>query len=149
MTFRVLGRFVRFCDSGLVIAAAYEGHQGEEKTLRYLREWVWFTGMTEICKEYVQTCHPGCTSSPPRNALAPMVPRDTPTKPWQVCAADYKGPISGSRGYYFHVLIDLYSKRPEVEVTKSTKFKKLFPVLDGSFASHGIPDQIIHDNSPP
>ena len=41
-----------------VIAAAHEGHQGEEKTLRYLRERVWFTGMTEMCKEYVQTCHP-------------------------------------------------------------------------------------------
>ena len=132
-----------------VIAAAHEGHQGEEKTLRYLRERVWFPGMTEMCKEFVQTCHPGCTSSQPKNSPAPMVPRDTPAKPWQVCATDYKGPIGGPRGYYFHVLIDLYSKWPEIAVTKSTKFEKLLPVLDSSFCTHGVPEEIIHDNGPP
>ena len=102
-----------------------------------------------MCKEFVQTCHPGCTSSQPKNSPAPMVPRDTPAKPWQVCATDYKGPIGGPRGYYFHVLIDLYSKWPEIAVTKSTKFEKLLPVLDSSFCTHGVPEEIIHDNGPP
>ena len=34
-------------------------------------------------------------------------------------------------------------------MTTSTRFEKLFPVLDGSFSSHGIPSQVIHDNGPP
>ena len=46
-------------------------------------------------------------------------------------------------------MVDTYSKWPEVAVTTSTKFEKLFPVLDGSFSTHGIPSQVIHDNGPP
>jgi hypothetical protein len=114
-----------------------------------LRERNWFPGMTEKCRTFVKTCHPGCTASVPGMKPAPMQNRDTPDGPWKVLSADYKGPIGGPRGYYFHVLVDHYSKWPEVCVTKSTKFEKLFPVLDRSFATHGNPDEIIHDNGPP
>ena len=34
-------------------------------------------------------------------------------------------------------------------VSKSTKFEKLFPGMDSSFACHGIPEEIIHDGGPP
>jgi hypothetical protein len=132
-----------------VIALAHEGHQGEDRTIRYLRERVWFPRLAEQVREYVKTCDPGCTSSLPAVTPAPIVNRETPEKPWDICAADYKGPIGGPRGYYFHVLVDTYSKWPEVAVTTSTRFEKLFPVLDGSFSSHGIPSQVIHDNGPP
>ena len=100
-------------------------------------------------REYVKTCDPGCTSSLPAVTPAPIVNRKTPEKPWDICAADYKGPIGGPRGYYFHMLVDTYIKWPAVAVTTSTKFEKLFPVLDGSFSLHGIPSQIIHDNGAP
>ena len=132
-----------------VIALAHEGHQGEDRTIRYLRERVWFPRLAEQVREYVKTCDPGCTASLPRIVPAPIVNRETPDKPWDVCAADYKGPIGGPRGYYFHVLVDTYSKWPEVAVTRNTRFERLFPVLDSSFSSHGIPSRIIHDNGPP
>ena len=45
--------------------------------------------------------------------------------------------------------MDTYSKWPEISVTKSTKFQKLFPALDKSFPCHGYTDQIIHDGGPP
>ena len=34
-------------------------------------------------------------------------------------------------------------------VTKNTSFKKLAPVLNNSFANHGVPDVSIHDGDPP
>ena len=34
-------------------------------------------------------------------------------------------------------------------MTKSTKFEKLFPALDQTFACHGKPDKVIHDGGPP
>ena len=134
---------------GRVLAAAHEGHQGEDRTIRNLRERNWFPGMAEKCRMFVKTCHPGCTASVPGMKPEPMKNRDTPDGPWKVLSADYKGPIGGPRGYYFHVLVDHYSKWPEVCVTDSTKFEKLFPVLDRSFATHGIPEEIVHDNGPP
>ena len=134
---------------GRVISVAHEGHQGEDRTIRNIRERNWFPGLAEKCRAFVKTCHPGCTSSVPDMRPAPMKNRETPDGPWKVVSADYKGPIGGQRGYYFHVMVDNYSKWPEVCVTKSTKFEKLYPVLDRSFSSHGIPERIIHDNGPP
>ena len=77
-----------------------------------------------------------------------MVRLTPPGGPWKVCCADYNGPIGSPRGYYFHVLIDTYSKWPEVSVTKSTKFEMMFPAIDQSFASHGYQDLVVHDRSP-
>ena len=134
---------------GRVLAAAHEGHQGEDRTIRNLRERNWFPGMAEKCRMFVKSCHPGCTASVPGMRPAPMLNRDTPDGPWKVLSADYKGPIGGPRGYYFHVLVDQYSKWPEVCVTDSTRFQKLFPVLDRTFATHGIPEEIVHDGGPP
>ena len=58
-----------------------------------------------------------------------------------------KGPI-GSK-YYLHVLIDQFSKYPEVDVISSTSFSKLEPRLDRILATHGVPDEITTDNGPP
>ena len=131
------------------IALAHEGHLGEEKTIQNIRSKVWFPRLAMMSKDFVKTCNTGCAPATPANAPPPLAVRDTPEGPWKVCAADYKGPIGGRHGYYFHVLIDTYSRWPEVAITSSTSFQKLFPVLDRSFDTHGIPEKIVHDNGPP
>ena len=113
-----------------------EGHEGTEPTLRNLRDKVWFPGMNKMVQEFVSSCL-GCVAAVPFNPSAPISTRTPPGGPWKVCCPDYKGLVGGPRGYYFHVLNDTYSKWPEVAVTKSTKFEKLFPVLNQSFACHG------------
>ena len=47
---------------GRVLAAAHEGHQGEDRTIRNLRERNWFPGMAEKCRMFVKTCHLGYTA---------------------------------------------------------------------------------------
>ena len=47
------------------------------------------------------------------------------------------------------MIIDQYSKYPEVDILKSTSFKKLRPMLDRVFATHGIPEELSSDNGPP
>ena len=132
-----------------VIAAAHEGHMGIEKTIQNVRERCWFPLLSKLCKEFVETCHPGCSSAVRQVSPPEIQEKKEATRPWQVCHADFKGPIGGPRGYYFHVLIDEYSKWPEIAVTKSTNFESLFPVVERSFATHGIPEKIIHDNGAP
>ena len=46
-------------------------------------------------------------------------------------------------------MIDQFSKYPEVDIVTSTSFKKLRPVLDRIFATHGIPENMTTDNGPP
>ena len=133
-----------------VLEAAHEGHPGMESMVRQLRQLYWWPGMTEDIREYVATCNIGCAAASPKNSPPPMVTRETPEEVWQHLAADFKGPIIGNgKSYYFHVVIDMFSRWPEVAVVSSTAFDKLQPSLERIWALHGKPDTITHDNGPP
>ena len=132
-----------------VIALSHEGHGlGESRTVKLLRERVWFPRLARKTKEYVASCT-SCAAAVPANTPSPITSGEMPEGPWQKVAADYKGPIGGSNGYYFHVLIDLYSRWPEVAMVKSTSFEKLKPALDSVWASKGIPEEVVHDGGSP
>ena len=106
--------------------------------------------MTEDVNTYVETCNEGCAAAVQKKSPPPMVVRETPDLPWQHVAADFKGPIIGNgKSYYFHVIIDLLSRWPEVAVVKSTGFDKLVPSMEKVWAQHGIPETITSDNGPP
>ena len=128
------------------LAAAHEGHPAKDSMTRQLRQTVWWPGMTKDIKQYCATCL-GCSAAEGRTHPPPMIERETPIGPWVNCSADFKGPIAGK--YYFHVLIDNYSRWPEVEVVSSTDFAHLRPALDRSFGLLGIPSSITHDNDHP
>ena len=128
------------------IALAHEGHQYTDKTLKLLRESCWFPQMRKKTIEYVESCL-GCAAAMPHTTPIPLEPNLLPKKAWENLHADFKGPIGGQ--YYLHILIDQYSKYPEVDVIKSTSFSKLRPILDRIFAIHGIPETLSTDNGPP
>ena len=130
---------------GDVIESAHMGHPGKIRMLQQLRGSTWWPGMTADVKKYEDSCI-GCKASAGNNATPPMEIRDIPDRPWQHLSADYKGPIGGK--YYFHVLIDNLTRWPEVAMVKSTGFEALSGKLEGTFAIHGIPDSITHDNGP-
>ena len=102
--------------------------------------------MKKLVDEYVQTCIP-CLESVPNTCPEPLKPNFLPDRPWQKLHLDFKGTI-GSK-YYLHVLIDQFSKYPEVNVISSTSFSKLEPRLDRILATHGVPDEITTDIGPP
>ena len=60
---------------------------------------------------------------------------------------DFYGPLPS--GEHLLVVIDRYSRYPEVEIVRSTKASSVIPKLDKMFATHGIPDTITSDNGPP
>ena len=128
------------------IGLAHEGHQYSDKTLQLLRQTCWFLKMNQEVKSYVESCL-GCNSASIYTTPVPLQPNLLPDRPWQKLHADFKGPI-GSQ-YYLHIMIDQYSKYPEVDVVTSTSFKKLRPILDRVFATHGIPETVTSDNGPP
>ena len=133
-----------------VLEAAHEGHPGMESMLRQLRLGYWWPGMTADVTEFVAKCNIGCAAAGPKNSPPLMVVRDTPEEVWHHLAADFKGPIIGNgKAYYFHVVIDTFSRWPEVAVVSSTAFDKLQPSLEKIWATHGRPDSITHNNGPP
>ena len=60
---------------------------------------------------------------------------------------DLCGPFPS--GHYVLVVIDVYSRYPEIEILKSTAAPKVIPKLDIIFARHGIPEKFTTDNGPP
>ena len=52
------------------------------------------------------------------------------------------------QGHTFLVVVDAYSKWPEVAVMSSTTSEKTINGLRTMFAQHGLPEQFISDNGP-
>ena len=129
-----------------IIGLAHEGHQFAEKTLQLLRQTCWFPGMRKQVLSCVESCLP-CNAAPAHTPSVPLEPNLLPDRPWQRLHADLKGAIEGR--CYLHVIIDQYSKYPEVNLVTSTSFKKLKLVLDHVFATHGYPETVTTDNGPP
>ena len=49
-----------------------------------------------------------CAIAVPRHDPPPITNRPLPSRPWETVALDFKGPIGGNNGFYFHIAIDTY-----------------------------------------
>ena len=118
------------------------------KTKRLLREKVWFPGIDKLTEERIRNCHP-CQASTLENAKPPEPQKMTPlpSGPWKEVSIDFAGPYPS--GEYIMVVIDEYSRFPEVEILTSTSAKSVIPKLDAIFSRQGIPDVLKSDNGPP
>ena len=67
-----------------------------------------------------------------------------PTAPWKEVAVDFAG-LFPSRDYIV-VVVDEFSRFPEVELLTSTSAKAVVPKLDAIFSRLGVPDILKSDN---
>ena len=125
------------------VALAHEGHQGLVKTKKLLREKVWFPGIDECVKQAISKCM-ACQANGPENCPDPLQMSPLPPEPWHTVHVDFCGP-----GEYLFVVIDVYSRFPEVEIVHSTSAKATIPKLDRIFSTHEIPRVVRSDNGPP
>ena len=68
-----------------------------------------------------------------------------PTKPWSRIHVDFAGPVSGCT---YLVVVDAYSKFPEVVKMNSTTVRTTITALCDIFSRHGLPEIIVSDNGP-
>ncbi len=69
-----------------------------------------------------------------------------PTKAWSEISIDFADLPNGE---HLLVVMDDYTRFPEVEIVPSTSAQQVIPRLDRIFASFGIPDIVRTDNGPP
>lgn len=94
----------------------------------------------------IQNCI-ACQANGPENRPQPLKMTILPPKPWHTVNVDFSGPYP--TGEYLLVVIDAYSRFPEVEIVHSTAGKGTIQKLDRIFATHGIPSVLKSDNGPP
>ena len=125
---------------------AHEAHLGIQKTKALLREKVWFPQIDNIVKNTMETCIT-CQAVSSPNSPEPLRMTQMPQSQWEVLNIDFYGPLP--TGEYLLVVIDRYSRFPEVEIVSSTKASVIIPKLDKIFAVHGVPAIVRSDNGPP
>ena len=128
------------------ISIAYEGHQGLVKTKQLIREKIWFPGIDNDVKHLIDNCIP-CQAVTSAKKPAPLRMNELPPAPWHTLHLDHCGPFP--TGEYILVVIDAYTRYPEIAIVKSTSASTTINHLSRIFATHGLPSRVITDNGPP
>ena len=102
---------------------------------------MWFPGIDKSVERKIASCIPyqASTNSSQCEPLKMF--------PWLQVSADFCGPLP--TGEMVLVVLDAYSKYPEVESVSSIAAKDTIPALERIFAPHGIPEVLKTDNGPP
>ena len=88
-----------------------------------------------------------CSASYDPKSREPLVMSELPSRKWSHLCADFYGPLPSSD--YLLVILDEYSRFPEVEIIRSLSAQIVILVLDKIFSFWGIPDKLKTDNGTP
>ncbi|XP_036341085.1 uncharacterized protein K02A2.6-like, partial [Rhagoletis pomonella] len=125
-----------------VLKQLHRGHPGIERTKAIARSFVYWPHIDSDIETLVRNCN-NCASAAKMPTKSTLQPWPKPSAPWQRLHIDYAGPVNG---YYFMVIIDAYSKWPEVIPTKSITTQPTVDILNEIFSRLGLPSTIVSDN---
>jgi hypothetical protein len=126
------------------LAEIHSAHIGIVKMKNLARSYIWWPGIDRDLEATAKQCSQ-CQESQKNPALAPLHPWCYPNKPWERIHVDFAGPLHNQM---FLIVVDAYSKWPEVIQMKSTTSEKTIKVLRDLFARYGLVDQLVSDNGP-
>ena len=120
----------------------HEGHQGITRCRLRAKMSVWWPGLSKQLKSYVEKC-PECARDA-KPSKEPLIPTSLPAYPWQKVATD----LFHLDGKDYIVVVDYFSRFPEVKRLKSTTTQSVTDTLKTMFARYGIPEVLRSDNGP-
>ena len=139
----------------IVISEAHSmlAHLGSNKTLDYLKDYVWWKDLASDVKAYCETCHT-CKTSKPSNQkpYGLLNPLSVPTYPWESIGVDFVGPLpeSGNRDGFFDsitVVICLLTSMVHLIPSRinynAPQIAEL--MFEHIYKAHGLPKNIISD----
>ncbi|MCP3662467.1 MAG: DDE-type integrase/transposase/recombinase, partial [Gammaproteobacteria bacterium] len=130
-----------------VLKQAHIGHPGIVRMKRLLREVYWWPSINKDAERLVRYCE-ACQRSAKSRPATPMpetrIP--TPEKPAVQYALDICGPFHNGRSLV--VLIDCFTRYPEILDTKDTTSGRVIRWMKDLFSRYGNPEGIVSDNGP-
>ena len=88
--------------------------------------YFWWSGLDKAIEEVGKSCHL-CQVNQPNPSVALLYPWIQPDSPWKHVHVDFAGPF---QGHTFFIVVDVYSKWPEVVVMPSTTSEKTMMYLE-------------------
>ena len=116
------------------------------KTKQLIQEKIWFPKTDPEVECLLSSCL-ACKANVPNTKPDPLAKSVLPPKPWHTVHIDFSGPFPS--GEYLLVVIDAYSRFPEVDIVHSTKATSTISKLECILATHEIPTIIKSNNGPP
>ena len=125
-----------------VLKLFHRGHPGIHRMKSLARNYAYWPGMDHDIEEMVRRCSP-CASAAKQPLKASLHSWPPATKPWQRIHIDYAGPHLGK---FFLIVVDAYSKYPDVIPVPSMTSRQTVTALRKLCAQHGLPETLVSDN---
>ena len=127
-----------------ILDVLHEEHVGINKTKALARSYVWWHNIDKDIENRVRTCK-SCQIHGNNPVKTPIHSWETPAGPWDRLHIDFAGPVNNTM---FMVIVDAFSKWPEVFLMKETTSSNCIKILESLFARFGFPLRIVSDNGP-
>ena len=135
---------------GRVIQLAHESHQGLVRTKCRLRDRYWWPGASREVNQALRLC--GLCADHSKSVQPckpPLQPIPLPPGPGQHVELDIIGPLRGPVQERFRlVLVDVYSRWPEVAFISEVKSVQVIEFLEVVFSREGVPVKLQTDKGP-
>lgn len=125
-----------------ILEELHSTHLGIVKSKSLARSYFWWPNLDKDLEQTVKSCK-FCNTLKPDPNKAQLMTWPVADGVWQRVHTDFCGPIDG---YYFLILIDSYSKWPEVFISKSMTTEFTISRLRETFARYGLPIVLVSDN---
>ena len=121
----------------------HDGHVGVCRMKALARSFVWWPGLDREIEAMAASCDT-CKTTAANPTKVSRHPWQYPSAPWDRVHIDY----GQWNNKHFLVIVDAYSKWPEVKVVSTTTTQRTIEVLQDVFATHGFPRLLVSDNGP-
>ena len=122
----------------------HEGHQGMSQSKAIARSYIYWPDIDKDIEVMVKECR-SCASIKNNPPAAPVFAWTFPSKPWERIHVDF----ADFEGQKYFLVIDAFSKWPEIVPMTTTTAERTNNVLRQLFAIHGLPHTLVSDNGPP
>jgi transposase InsO family protein len=126
-----------------VLRFLHQGHPGIQRMKSLARKYAYWPGMDHDIEEMVRLCGPCAAAAAKQPLKATLHSWPPATKPRERIHIDFAGPHLER---HFLIVVDTYSKYPDVISVCSMTSRKTVAILHKLCAQHGVPETIASDN---
>ncbi|XP_031334015.1 uncharacterized protein K02A2.6-like [Photinus pyralis] len=127
-----------------VLNELHSTHQGIVKMKALARRYCYWKKIDHDIECLVKSCK-ACCDVKPNPPKVPLHKWEPPKENWQRIHMDFAGPFQGN---YFFIVVDAYSKWPEIIPSKSAPTSaSTVMMLQEIFSRNGLPQILVSDNA--